>query len=597
MVQHIPETTDIKTQSRRLTSVLALDVCGYSSLSERDERRAIEVVKCVSGLLADVTQNHSGRRFHEAGDGFLVEFQSANDCLKAALEITRLIREDVSLQAPEAILCRVGLHVGEVTEQDNGDLLGHGVNVAARLQGEADEGGILASANFMNLVARDFTGQKRRRGHLALKGISQPVEAYDIEAASSHWSRLYRRGKKFVGRNSLVLGLFVVAMGAIAVVSLSPQTGESVAALDRRVDTVLGRGLEGVDGYGIDPVDSAYMRGVLRRLAESGKPSDKASFALLETGNIDGAIKILTEAMVDVSPQDPAYIQSLHQIGALAMNHDAEQAAAIFETILLKDPNDANAMVYLGLSNVGTDRSEVLWTRALVIGELSEEQALQVRIDLAFNDLLRGDHELALEEMVVIEDDVKRLNKPYLLESFHSDRGMIYERLDRLVEAEADLLFAVDLQKRYGYDYNTERVFNVLGFIALKRSASASPQNSDSFLAQAEKYFRLQYETASRIAKRRSQAEALYFLGDVELQRGNLEDAERDFMQAFTIAREGEFEVYEFLVRIGFAQLAKLRGDQVMACSHLDDAMASSEIGRTAHIGPQTSAKIRALGC
>jgi tetratricopeptide (TPR) repeat protein len=254
-------------------------------------------------------------------------------------------------------------------------------------------------------------------------------------------------------------------------------------------------------------------------------------------------------------------------------------------------------MVYLGLSNVGAARSEVLWTRALATGQLSEEQAVQVRIDLAFNDLIRGDFEIALEEMIAIEDDVKRLNKPYILESFHSDPGMINDRQDRLVEAEADLLFAVDLQKRHGYDYNTERAFNVLGFIALKRSASASPQNSDSFLAQAEKYFRLQYETASRIAKRRSQAEALYFLGDVELQRGNLEDAERDFMQAFTIAREGEFEVYEFLVRIGFAQLAKLRGDQVMACSHLDDAMASSEIGRTAHIGPQTSAKIRALGC
>lgn len=597
MVQHIPETTDIKTQSRRLTSVLALDVCGYSSLSERDERRAIEVVKCVSGLLADVTQNHSGRRFHEAGDGFLVEFQSANDCLNAALEITRLIREDVSLQAPEAILCRVGLHVGEVTEQDNGDLLGHGVNVAARLQGEADEGGILASANFMNLVARDFTGQQRRRGHLALKGISQPVEAYDIEAASSHWSRLYRRGKKFVGRNSLVLGLFVVAMGAIAVVSLSPQTGETAAALDLRVDTVLGRGLEGVDGYGIDPVDSAYMRGVLRRLAESGKPSDKASFALLETGNIDGAIEILTEAMVDVSPQDPTYIPSLHQIGALAMNHDAEQAAAIFETILLKDPNDANAMVYLGLSNVGVERSEILWKRALQTGDLSEEQTLQVKIDLAFSYVIRGQYASALEKMMALENDIQRLNKPYLSVSFHSDRGMIYERLDRLIEAEADLLFAIDLQKRHGYDTNTERAFNVLGFIALKRSAQSSGDDKDRFLAQAEQYFRLQYEAASRIAKKRSQAEALYFLGDVELQRGNLEGAERDFMQAFTIAREGEFESYEFLVKIGFAQLAKRRGDDDAACAHLKNALANTRIGRSTHIGPQTQDKIDALGC
>jgi class 3 adenylate cyclase len=575
---------------------MAIDVCGYSALSERDERKAIEVVKRVSEILDRNTRAYNGRRFHQAGDGFLIEFQTASDNLNAALVITEEIRSASELQALEPTVCRIGLHAGEVTEQEDGDLLGHGVNIAARLQGEADEGGILASSNFMNLVSRDFTGRRRRRGFLALKNISEPVEAFDIESATNQWGRIYRRGRTFLRRNSLVLGLFVIAMAAIAFVSLTPNSDIPIA-LEDRVDTVLERGLEGVDGYGIDPVDSAYMRGVLRRLANSGKPSDKASFAMLEAGNIDGAIAVLTDAMVDVSPQDPEYIPNLHQIGALAMNHDVERAAAVFETILLKDPDDANAMVYLGLSNVGEARSEALWLRALETGQLSEERALEVKIKLAFNDLLRGDHEIALQEMIAIEDDVKRINKPYLLESFHSDRGMIYERLDRLVEAEADLLFAVDLQKRYGYDYNTERAFNVLGFIALKRSERGAVRDTDRYLAQAEQYFRLQYEAASRIAKKRGQAESLYFIGDVELQRGNLDGAERDFLQAFTIAREGEFYVYEFLVRIGFAQLAKARGDQALACSHLSDAMLTLDELAAGHIGPQTRAKIDSLGC
>lgn len=596
MVQQNPETLLSGQNARRLTTVMAIDVCGYSALSERDERKAIQVVRLISDMLDRVTLDNNGRRFHQAGDGFLVEFQSASDNLNAALEITNLIADNTTLQSLEPTKCRIGLHAGEVNEQEGGDLLGHGVNIAARLQGEADEGGILASSNFMNLVSRDFSGRKRRRGFLALKNISEPVEAFDIEGKIHHWGRTYRRGRTFLRRNSLVLGLFVIAMAAIAFVSLMPNSDTSIA-LEDRVDAVLERGLEGVDGYGIDPVDSAYMRGVLRRLAKSGKPSDKASFAMLETGNIDGAIATLTDAMVDVSPQDPEYIPSLHQIGALAMNHDVERAAAVFETILLKAPDDVNAMVYLGLSNVGEARSEVLWQRALETGQLSEERALEVRIKLAFNDLLRGDHEIALQEMIAIEEDVKRLNKPYLLESFHSDRGMIYERLDRLVEAEADLLFAVDLQKRYGYDYNTERAFNVLGFIALKRSERGAIEDTDRYLSQAEQYFRLQYEVASRIAKKRGQAEALYFIGDVELQRGNLDGAERDFLRAFTIARENEFYVYEFLVRIGFAQLAKVRGDQALACSHLSDAMLTLEELGAGHIGPQTGAKIESLGC
>lgn len=595
-MQHSPDTLLSGKNARRLTTVMAIDVCGYSALSERDERKAIEVVKRVSEILDRNTRAYNGRRFHQAGDGFLIEFQTASDNLNAALVITEEIRSASELQALEPTVCRIGLHAGEVTEQEDGDLLGHGVNIAARLQGEADEGGILASSNFMNLVSRDFTGRRRRRGFLALKNISEPVEAFDIESATNQWGRIYRRGRTFLRRNSLVLGLFVIAMAAIAFVSLTPNSDIPIA-LEDRVDTVLERGLEGVDGYGIDPVDSAYMRGVLRRLANSGKPSDKASFAMLEAGNIDGAIAVLTDAMVDVSPQDPEYIPNLHQIGALAMNHDVERAAAVFETILLKDPDDANAMVYLGLSNVGEARSEALWLRALETGQLSEERALEVKIKLAFNDLLRGDHEIALQEMIAIEDDVKRINKPYLLESFHSDRGMIYERLDRLVEAEADLLFAVDLQKRYGYDYNTERAFNVLGFIALKRSERGAVRDTDRYLAQAEQYFRLQYEAASRIAKKRGQAESLYFIGDVELQRGNLDGAERDFLQAFTIAREGEFYVYEFLVRIGFAQLAKARGDQALACSHLSDAMLTLDELAAGHIGPQTRAKIDSLGC
>ena len=599
MVQQSPDILGGKQGNRRLTTVMAIDVCGYSALSERDEQKAIQVVQRVSAILDRVTQKYKGRRFHKAGDGFLVEFQTASDNLNAALEITEDIRSDSDLQILEPTVCRIGLHAGEVTEQQDGDLLGHGVNIAARLQGEADEGGILASSNFMNLVSRDFTGRKRRRGFLALKNISEPVEAFDIEGAVGRWARLIKQGQRFLKRNSIALGLFLVAMCAIGLLFHSTIRSAQMNELQKRVDSLLERGLQGSDGYSINPVDSAYMRGMLGRLAASGKTSDKASFAMLEAGNIDGAIAILTEAMGEISPEDSDYLTNLHQIGALAMHHDASRAAAIFETILLKDPRDADAMVFLGHSNVGVERSEVLWRRAVQTGRLSEEQRLQVKIDLAYNNLILGNPSRALEELLALEPEIKALNKTYLTESYHSDRGMILERLDRLIEAEADLLYAIDLQKKFGYDYNTERAYNVLGFIAMKRAETPRVSDRDIYLGQAEAYFRLQYEAATRIAKRRSQAEALYFLGDVELQRGNINRAERDFLQSFTISREGAFGVYEFLARVGLAQVEAIQGDRAAACGMLEDALdvrVTSERSEV-DIGPRTQSRIDSIGC
>ena len=142
-------------ERRRLTTVMAADICGYSRLAEANESAAIKTVEIIFAAFDSIVSAHHGRVFNRAGDGFLAEFPSAADGARAAMAFVNDIksRDTISPNAPNAKV-RVGLHVGDVADQPNGDLLGHGVNIAARLQSEAAPNGILVSLHAVNLVAR-----------------------------------------------------------------------------------------------------------------------------------------------------------------------------------------------------------------------------------------------------------------------------------------------------------------------------------------------------------------------------------------------------------------------------------------------------------
>ncbi len=129
------------TENRKLATILSLDVAGYSHAAELNDRAAAEGVRKVRAMIVEVANPLGGRVFSSAGDGFMLEFPSATAGVRAAIA---LLRESA---AEERALpkIRIGLHLGEVMVEDNGDLLGHGVNVAARLQVLAEPGSAIAS--------------------------------------------------------------------------------------------------------------------------------------------------------------------------------------------------------------------------------------------------------------------------------------------------------------------------------------------------------------------------------------------------------------------------------------------------------------------
>src|SRR5437870_171259 len=147
---------DIPAVVRRLAAILAADVAGYSRLIEADEEGTLSRLKVLRAEIIDPKiAHHKGRIVKTSGDGLLVEFASLVDALRCAAEVqTALAESNAPLPRDRRIEFRIGINVGDIVVED-GDIFGDGVNVAARLEGLAEPGGICVSAR----VQEDAAGR------------------------------------------------------------------------------------------------------------------------------------------------------------------------------------------------------------------------------------------------------------------------------------------------------------------------------------------------------------------------------------------------------------------------------------------------------
>ena len=130
---------------RKLTTILATDVACFSKLADADEERTLARLRALRSDLVDPTiALHHGRVVNRAGDGTIVEFRSVVDAARCAIEIqSAMVDRNAGLVPDQRIEFRLGVHVGDVVEEADGDLMGDGVNIAARLEGLCEPGGIL----------------------------------------------------------------------------------------------------------------------------------------------------------------------------------------------------------------------------------------------------------------------------------------------------------------------------------------------------------------------------------------------------------------------------------------------------------------------
>src|ERR1700688_4589089 len=169
---------------RRLAAVLAADVAGYSRLMGLNEERTLANLKLFRKTLVDpAIAAHRGRIVKNTGDGMLVEFASAVDAARCAVDIQRAIAKANADVSPEfRIEFRIGIHVGDIIIDDD-DIFGDGVNIAARLEGVAEPGGVCISDDAHRQIRGKIDITFDDIGEQTLKNITEPMRAWHIRLA------------------------------------------------------------------------------------------------------------------------------------------------------------------------------------------------------------------------------------------------------------------------------------------------------------------------------------------------------------------------------------------------------------------------------
>ncbi|TGP50684.1 adenylate/guanylate cyclase domain-containing protein [bacterium M00.F.Ca.ET.230.01.1.1] len=170
------------SETRKLAAILAADVVGYSRLAGLDEDRTLARLRALRSDLVDPTiAVHTGRVVKRTGDGTLVEFRSVVDAVRCAIEVQNaMLERNAGVPSERRIEFRIGIHVGDVVEESDGDLMGDGVNIAARLQGIAQPNGICLSAAAYEQVRDKLKVDFEDIGDKELKNIARPVRAYRV---------------------------------------------------------------------------------------------------------------------------------------------------------------------------------------------------------------------------------------------------------------------------------------------------------------------------------------------------------------------------------------------------------------------------------
>jgi adenylate cyclase len=170
-------------ETRKIAAILVADIVGYSRLAGTDEDRTLSRLRGLrSDLIDPAIDAHHGRIVKRTGDGSLIEFRSVVDAVRCAIEVQNgMIERNSGLPPERRIEFRVGIHLGDVVEEADGDLMGDGVNIAARLEGIAKPGAICLSEQAYWQVKGRLDLTVHDLGPMELKNILEPVRVYSLQ--------------------------------------------------------------------------------------------------------------------------------------------------------------------------------------------------------------------------------------------------------------------------------------------------------------------------------------------------------------------------------------------------------------------------------
>ena len=171
------------SETRKIAAILVSDVVGYSRLAGADEDRTLARLRALRSDLIDPTISvHHGRIVKRTGDGSVIEFRSVVDAVRCALEVQHtMVERNAGVALDKRIEFRIGIHLGDVVEESDGDLMGDGVNIAARLEGVCDPGAVCLSEDAYRQVKGRLDLAVTDLGQTQLKNIADPIRVYSLQ--------------------------------------------------------------------------------------------------------------------------------------------------------------------------------------------------------------------------------------------------------------------------------------------------------------------------------------------------------------------------------------------------------------------------------
>jgi class 3 adenylate cyclase len=201
---------------RRLATILVADVFGYSRMMQVNEERTVEIFRGHREIFDGLLRQHHGRIFNTAGDAVLAEFPSAVEAVRCATEIQTALRtRNEHLPSEQRMLFRIGINLGDVIIQGN-DLLGDGVNVAARIQTIAEPGGICLSGSVYDQIRNKLSLQFKQLGERSFKNIAEPIRTFSITGTEDGTLPSIPTWRRGVKRRLIAAGISAIVIIAIA---------------------------------------------------------------------------------------------------------------------------------------------------------------------------------------------------------------------------------------------------------------------------------------------------------------------------------------------------------------------------------------------
>ncbi|MEO1242986.1 MAG: adenylate/guanylate cyclase domain-containing protein [Pseudomonadota bacterium] len=555
---------------RRLTTVVAADICGFSRLAETNEDAAVKTVALVFAAFEQVVTRHQGRVFNRAGDGFLAEFPSAADGVRAAIAFVDDIkaRDTLSPNAPAAKV-RVGVHVGDVVGQSNGDLLGHGVNVAVRLQSEAEPNGVLASLHAVNLVRNVVDADFRRRGPIALKNINELVVALEVD---THRNPVFNFTTTVNKLRRARLGMIAIAVSVIiGILLLLTRPDLSTEKLSSQFETIEARLTEMSDAERTAAraeSQEATIRHILQQLARADLASEDFVVALAQTGSPMDAVDLLyaeyNKNYQQLSPK--RRIELLHQVGIPVFASDPRKALSVFNQILAIDPDDVEAnirisRIYVNLDQLKKARAHV--ERVYNDQEASQDQRLRAADRIGAVILASRDYPAAETWLQKVSNEAESAGNELVFSSSTNRLAIAQQRVGEYDKAKANLLRIVPIQNRLELRDHQTSSFQELAEIA---EYEGDYTLAEEYLSKVIEFQKGDHGILAKI-------DVLDTLGSLAFKQGKYADAEGRFVEGAFLAMENDMMSEYSDLLMGLASIDQALGDKPAACKHISEAL------------------------